>query len=51
MSESEKEEALLKCSKLRPGDLILIKTPNPLYAAMRRLYNSTYDHVVVVCDE
>ena len=34
-----------------PGDLILIKTPNPIYAAIRRLHGQTYDHVVVVIDD
>ena len=36
---------------VRPGDLILVTTPNVLYESMRKLYESRYDHVVVVVDE
>lgn len=36
---------------VRPGDLILIKTPGPFYGVMRKLFGSAYDHTVVVVDE
>jgi DeoR/GlpR family transcriptional regulator of sugar metabolism len=50
MSPDEKDQALKAVSQLKPGDLILIKTPNTMYELMRKIYNTPYDHIVVVVD-
>jgi len=52
MSDTEKTQALAMAKQfVRPGDLILIKTPSTFYGLMRRLFESKYDHTVVVVDE
>lgn len=51
MSPDEKDQALKAVSQLKLGDLILIKTPNTTYELMRKIYNSPYDHIVVVVDQ
>lgn len=50
MSANEKDKALQAAKMLKPGDLILIKTPNTIYEMMRKIYNTPYDHIVVVVD-
>jgi hypothetical protein len=50
MTPIEKEQALKHSKLVLPGDLILVKTPNTLYQAFRRIYSTPYDHVVVVVD-
>ena len=40
-----------KEAMVRPGDIILVKTPNVFYDAMRKLYATEYDHVIVVVDQ
>ena len=35
----------------KPGDLILVKTPSSFYNTMRKLFQSDYDHTVLVVDE
>lgn len=47
MSQIEKLESTAKAEKLKPGDLILIRTPSSLYEAFRRLGESYYDHMVL----
>ena len=48
---SDRELILSKKEQLvRPGDIILVKTPNVFYDAMRKLYATEYDHVIVVVD-
>jgi len=37
MNDDEKKESLNKATKLRPGDLILIRTPSALYELFRRV--------------
>lgn len=51
MTPDEKEQAIKATTNLKPGDLILIKTPNRLYELMRKIYNTPYDHIVVVVDQ
>ena len=51
MTASEKDQAMQASKLLKPGDLILIKTPNTLYEMMRKIYNTPYDHIVVVVDQ
>lgn len=52
MSDTEKTQAMAMAKQfVRPGDLILIKTPSTFYGLMRRLFESKYDHTVVVVDE
>lgn len=47
-----KNEALKQSLKrLRPGDIILTKTPGMFYRAARTAANSTYDHCVVVANQ
>lgn len=36
---------------MQPGDLILVKTPNKMYELVRRIFDSPYDHLVVVVDD
>ena len=35
---------------VKPGDIILVRTPNVFYEAMRRLYQTDYDHAILVVD-
>ena len=51
LTPSEKAKAIELAQSVKPGDLILVKTPNRMYEAMRRIYATPYDHVVVVVDE
>jgi hypothetical protein len=46
MSDYEKIESTGKAKLLKPGDLILIRTPSSLYEAFRRLGETYYDHMV-----
>ena len=50
MTPAQKDQALIAAKLVKPGDLILIKTPNKFYEMMRKIYNSHYDHIVVVVD-
>ena len=50
ISPAEKEIAIEKAKLVKPGDMILVKTPNALYDIVRRIYATTYDHIVVVVD-
>ena len=34
-----------------PGDIILVQTPTKIYEGLRKLANSSYDHMVVVLDD
>ena len=36
---------------IRPGDIVFVKTPNVFFEAMRRLYGTEYDHVILIVDE
>lgn len=47
MNDFEKLESTTKATNLKPGDLILIRTPSSLYEAFRRLGESYYDHIVI----
>lgn len=47
MSDLEKIESTGKSKTLKPGDLILIRTPSSIYEAFRRLGESYYDHIVI----
>lgn len=51
MSPHEKSKALELAASVKPGDLILVKTPNKMYEAVRRIYSTPYDHIVVVVDD
>ena len=35
---------------VQPGDIIYVKTPNIFYDAMRKLYSTEHDHMIVVVD-
>ena len=54
-SKMSEEEMTVVDAKLReyvrPGDIIFVKTPNVFYDAMRKLYTSEHDHIIVVVDE
>lgn len=52
MSDTEKTQAMAMAKQfVRPGDVILVKTPSTFYGLMRRLFESNYDHSVVVVDD
>jgi hypothetical protein len=52
MTDTEKQQAKAIAKQyVRPGDLILVKTPSSYYGLMRKIFNSKYDHTVVVVDE
>ena len=52
MNDAEKKQAIMMAKQfVRPGDIILIKTPSAFYSLMRKLFASKYDHTVVVVDE
>lgn len=53
MSEGETKiiDAKMAEHQVQPGDLILVRTPNVFYEAMRKLYSTRHDHLVVVIDE
>ena len=36
---------------VQPGDIIFVKTPNVFYDAMRKLYATEHDHMIVAVDE
>jgi hypothetical protein len=38
MTPLEKSKAIEKAKNLKPGDLILVKTPNTLYEVARKIY-------------
>ena len=42
------KEKVLK--HVKTGDLILVKTPSIFYSAMRKLFESVYDHTLVATD-
>ena len=47
MGSQEKEEAQRKADQLRPGDIILSKTPSTVFDLLRKLAGNTYyDHLV-----
>ena len=46
MSGPEKKIALEKTKDLKPGDMILIQTPDKLYDLFRKLGDHNYDHIV-----
>ena len=50
MTDDEFEEAKAMSHQVQVGDLVLVKTPNVFYEAMRKLYRANYDHIVVVFD-
>ena len=49
MTDKEREQASSKV--LRPGDLILTKTPSVIYAFFRGLGHSDFDHIAVVLED
>ena len=51
MTFEEREQALVKSQMLKPGDLILTRTPSVIYAFFRGLGYSDYDHIAVVLDD
>lgn len=46
MSGPEKKIAIEKAKDLRPGDIILIQTPSPIYDLFRKLGDHNFDHMV-----
>ena len=46
MSPEEKKEGTERAENLRPGDLILVRTPSLIYSAFRKMGNQKYDHIV-----
>ena len=50
MTPAEKQKAQELTLLVKPGDLILVKTPKTMYATLRKIYATPYDHIVVVVD-
>ena len=46
MNKKEKKVAIEKAQALKPGDLILIRTPSTSYDLFRQLGSHTFDHIV-----
>ena len=46
MNKKEKKVAIEKAQALKPGDLILIRTPSTIYDLFRQLGSHTFDHIV-----
>ena len=52
MTDAEKTQAVATAKMFcKPGDIILVKTPSRFYNLMRKLFQSEYDHTVVVVDD
>ena len=51
LDQAEREIVLSKKLLVEPGDLVLVKTPNMFYDAMRKLYATEHDHMIVMVDE
>jgi hypothetical protein len=51
LTDGEIKICMEKMTKLlQPGDIILVKTPNLFFDALRHVYNSDFDHTLVVVD-
>ena len=44
------DRKLLAAEVLKPGDIVLVKTPTFLHSKLRMASNTTYDHCVVILD-
>ena len=51
ISPEEKAQAIKMVGRVKPGDIILLRTPASLYDTARWLLSTPYDHAVIVVDE